>query len=194
MNPILLFIQSIEDESKQKLLEDVYHHYYSYMLAVAHAILRDGCDYQDAVQIAFYNIATTADHFSEIGSQQVDALINVYTRNAAINIYNQNKRFSDRYVALEEMGGITEHERGTDDLLDMMIEHEDYKALRRAVCKMEPMYRDVIQLKYYHYFTNREIAAALQLDTNTVNNRLFRAKKLLRKLLEDEGYVNNATQ
>lgn len=44
---------------------------------------------------------------------------------------------------------------------------------------MEPMYQEVLMLKYFHDFTDPETAAALDIPLGTVKSRLHKARQLL---------------
>ena len=48
-------------------------------------------------------------------------------------------------------------------------------------------YREPLVLQVLGGFSSDEIAAVLQLNVNTVNTRLFRARKLLRDSLMQQG-------
>ena len=89
---ILAYIQSIEDDNKRRIVEDIYDLYYKHMTACALDILRNYHDSQDAVQDAFYNITATYELFAYAAAPATAALVHIYVRNAAINIYNKNKR------------------------------------------------------------------------------------------------------
>ena len=91
---ILAYIQSIEDDNKRRIVEDIYDLYYKHMTACALDILRNYHDSQDAVQDAFYNITVTYELFADAAAPATAALVHIYVRNAAINIYNKNKRHS----------------------------------------------------------------------------------------------------
>ena len=55
--------------------------------------------------------------------------------------------------------------------------------LRRALAKLQADYRDPLLLQVIGGFSCREIGDILELNTNTVLTRLFRARKALRDLL-----------
>ena len=56
-------------------------------------------------------------------------------------------------------------------------------ALRRAMARLEPDYRDPLLLQVIGGFSCNEIGSMLGLNTNTVLTRLFRARKTLREQL-----------
>lgn len=56
-------------------------------------------------------------------------------------------------------------------------------AMRRALARLEPDYRDPLLLQVVGGFSCNEIGEMLGLNTNTVLTRLFRARKALRERL-----------
>ena len=64
--------------------------------------------------------------------------------------------------------------------------------MRRALRQLEPEYRDPLLLQVIGGFSCKEIGAMLDLNTNTVLTRLFRARKALRARLGEQA-VRGAT-
>lgn len=71
------------------------------------------------------------------------------------------------------------------------LEQTENEAFETDTSALEIMYslpakdRNILYLFYYEDYTIAEIAGILQLNKNTVNSRLQRARKKLRKILED---------
>lgn len=59
--------------------------------------------------------------------------------------------------------------------------------MRRALAGLDPVYRDPLLLQVIGGFSCREIGEMLNLNTNTVLTRLFRARKTLREQLAGPG-------
>ena len=169
-------------QEQREILEKIYELYYEQMLAKAYRILGNKQDAEDAVQEAFYHVCLNVEKFAALDSDAVAALIHTYTRNSAINHYHRKKR--QRALILE--GKDADHSAAPDEYdLALLVEWEETAdRVRRAVDMLEPMYKEVIVLKYYEHKTNSEIALLLGLSRNLVNGRMFRAKKLLRAMLE----------
>lgn len=186
---ILTYIQSIEDEDKRRIVEDIYDRYYKNMTACAMKILNNYHDSQDAVQEAFYNITATYEHFENSPSNETAALVYIYAKNAAINIYNKNRRRSKTVTFYDDMedslDGIADED---SDVQRIVIDRETTEMLSKAIDKLEDMYRDPIIMKYYYHMKNIDIARVLKIDSNKVNGRMFRAKQKLREILGAEVY------
>lgn len=57
-----------------------------------------------------------------------------------------------------------------------------------AVMKLERNDREIILLYYYQELSVREIASVIKISENAVNQRLYRARKRLKKLLTEVDY------
>lgn len=58
-------------------------------------------------------------------------------------------------------------------------------SVRDAVMSLDPKYRVVVYLYYYEQYTTREIAQILRISQSSVSTRLFRAREILKKRLEE---------
>lgn len=186
---ILTYIQSIEDDNKRRIVQDIYDLYYKHMTACALDILRNYHDSQDAVQDAFYNITATYELFADGAAPATAALVHIYVRNAAINIYNKNKRHSKVVMLCDNIEEVAKDIVDEDaDVQRIVIDNETTEIVSEAVDKLDDMYRDLIIMKYFYHMRNVDIAQVLNIDSNKVNGRIFRAKQKLKEILGTEAY------
>ncbi len=59
--------------------------------------------------------------------------------------------------------------------------------LEQALAELPPMYREILVLYHFEHRKYTEIAEILDLPLGTVMNRIFRARKKLRTLYEENG-------
>jgi len=62
---------------------------------------------------------------------------------------------------------------------EIMINDQKVKRLREVIEQLKPIYRDLIELRYFREFSYEEIAAEMNIPVGTVKARLNRAKGLL---------------
>ena len=74
------------------------------------------------------------------------------------------------------------------DVQRIVIDNETTEIVSEAVDKLDDMYRDPIIMKYYYHMRNVDIAQVLNIDSNKVNGRIFRAKQKLKEILGTEAY------
>ncbi len=186
---ILTYIQSIKDDAKRETVEKIYDLYYKHMMACAFDILKNHHDSQDAVQDAFYNITATYEHFEDATAPATAALVHIYVRNAAINIFNTNKRHTKIVMPCDDADEIMNDIVDEDsDVLRIMIDNETTEIVSEAIDKLNDNYRDTIIMKYYYHMRNVDIAQVLNIDSNKVNGYIFRAKQKLKDILGTEAY------
>lgn len=62
-------------------------------------------------------------------------------------------------------------------------------AVRSALRKLPHSARELIILRYYDNLSYEQISSVLGLSLATINGRLHRAKKLLAKVIKEEGVL-----
>jgi RNA polymerase sigma-70 factor (ECF subfamily) len=62
---------------------------------------------------------------------------------------------------------------------EIMINDQKIKKLREVIQQIKPLYRDLIELRYFREFSYEEIATEMNIPVGTVKARLNRAKGLL---------------
>jgi RNA polymerase sigma factor (sigma-70 family) len=67
----------------------------------------------------------------------------------------------------------------TPDPEEILINEQKVLRLREIVEQLKPLYRELIELRYFREFSYEEIAAELSIPIGTVKARLNRAKHLL---------------
>ena len=68
------------------------------------------------------------------------------------------------------------------------IRNEQRMAVRKAMIRLKPNYRQVLYLTYFEDFSNAETAKIMYKTKRQVENLLFNAKKALRSELERDGF------
>ncbi|MBQ8861825.1 MAG: sigma-70 family RNA polymerase sigma factor, partial [Clostridia bacterium] len=100
-------------------------------------------------------------------------------RNIALNKYNYNKAHSAQSISEEEESSLYTEETPEE----FFCNAESYEKLLSDIRALEPIYRDIILLKYLYGYSNYEIASMLGISEATVRVRLMRGKKLLKNKL-----------
>ena len=69
---------------------------------------------------------------------------------------------------------------------DQLIRSQNLDKLLQQIRSLKPIYRDVIQLRFFQELSHKEIATQLGLSLSNVKVRLLRAKKLLSEIINDK--------
>lgn len=176
---LLLYLNSIEDPHNISKFEQLYLLYREKMYWKAYNILQDNYLAEDAVHDAFLRIAKYMDSITEIDCNKTAALLVIIVKNISIDIYRKRKKCN--YVSLEEGDSqVFYTENPTDSL--------DEQQLIRYIKELPDNYRDILILKYYIGYKNKEIANYLNVKESSVRVRIMRGKKLLEKKLNGDDY------
>ena len=85
---------------------------------------------------------------------------------------------------MEELECFPEKNRD-EDLLEKILEEENRRILYQAIRRLEVKKREVIQMQYFGGMSQKEIAAVLHITPENVRVLAYRAKKELKKDLEE---------
>lgn len=77
-------------------------------------------------------------------------------------------------------------EKKTDeDLFEKILEEENRRMLYQAIRRLDIKKREIIQMQYFGGMTQKEIAAVLHITLENVRVLAYRARKELKKYLEE---------
>lgn len=184
---MLMLLTSMEKGENKNKLEALYIKYKKDMFYVAYNILKDEYLAQDAVQLAFINLINNLDKIDEIKCNKTKAFAVIIVRNISINLYRKKKKQKD--IALEFVEG-TLFENNVS--IDEKLIHEEMLNRVASMIKELPLaYSDVLSLKYFYDYSDKEIAKLLDITPENARIRLYRAKqKLMKLLLQEEELMN----
>ena len=147
------------------------------MYAVAKEILKNRQSAEDATQEAFIKIAKVIHSIDEVDSCKTKNFTVIITRNVCFDMLDKEKHHMDLIHMDIEASATTE-------CLD--LETLELQSVVDAIKALSPAYRDVIQLKYYHDLSEKEIAGILGITYAATRKRLERARSNLAKLLKEQ--------
>lgn len=90
---------------------------------------------------------------------------------------------------LRHMSDIDElPDSGYDPHMDEQLDKDILKAhVQGCVSKLEPKYREVVQLVYFEHMKYEEVSEVLHIPASTVGVWLLRSKKMLKEICESRG-------
>ncbi|WP_202080929.1 sigma-70 family RNA polymerase sigma factor [Caldalkalibacillus salinus] len=160
------------DRAAFRVLYDKYAHY---AIRVATAVTKDESLAADAVQETFIRVYQHLDQYDE------NKPFKPWFYRILLNECRRILERSGKLVPLDQ-------EWDNDQSLAKQDEYtfEQYGDLYQAITNLKGLYRIPLILKYLHDLSELDIAEALNIKHNTVKSRLFKARQLLRKALEQE--------
>lgn len=173
---ISIYLSMLETEEEKDYFEKIYVEYKHKMYGIAYDILNNVQDSEDAVHQAFLNMADNFQKILSIPCQELPSYIVIIIRNVSINIYNRNKHIAEIYVDLSEEQLSFEVD---------FFENIDYVSLLSVISTLSDNYKDILFMHYVEGFSCKEISNMLDVSVDNVWKRIERAKKALKKALED---------
>jgi len=166
-------------EAEMTAIAALVDQYSSTLYRVAHSILRNSTDAEDAVQEAFLRVMRHRDSLHEIRDQRVWLVRIVW------NIALDRKRRAKTRPETDdvtEMARILPAKGLTPEQVASGAEH--HARVLTCLEQLPAKEREVLTLTAFEELNSVEIAEVLGVTESTVRSRLFRARNLMGELLE----------
>lgn len=192
MLPIIL---AINNENDRRFVEDIYIKYRKKIYCVAFNILKKEDMAEECVHDVINIVINNLERFKLSDKNHFINLLVKCTRNAAINIYNREKKRRSFEVSMyinlnshdfDEEETEIEIADDAENFDDILITEENKKRLSELISELDVIYQDVLYLRYQMWMSNSEMAKLLGVSENVVKVRLHRAKAILLKTRRDE--------
>ncbi len=149
------------------------------MFYIANEILKDIYESQDVVQTSILKLANYVDKIEYVNCNKTKHLIVTIVRNTAIDNYRRKKNHP--VMDLDNNDNLLESNDASLD--ELVIRLSEAKELADKLAQLKIEYADILALKYYHEFNDKEIAEILGISHENVRIRLNRARAALKKLM-----------
>jgi len=127
---------------------------------------------------AFDKIETYNDEFT------FSTWLTSIAKNLHVDLIRKEKTRQHQSTDVDELGlDVIDKTLGPEDQL---IRSQNLDKLLQQVRSLKPIYRDVIQLRFFQELSHKEMATQLGLSLSNVKVRLLRAKKLLAEIINDK--------
>lgn len=168
-------------EQKEEL-EKLFRLYRDGMLRYAYSLVRDEEVAEDIIQEAFVKVAGCMERVKEMEDKHQKNFLFVVVKNCSIDYIRKMKREWTQISRLEDEEALSDGE----DILQVICEGEQKKFLHDEIGKLRKAYQEVLILKYIQELTDEEIAEKLDISTENVRIRTYRAKKVLAKAIRSK--------
>lgn len=172
----MLYLGLIDTEEDKRKFEHIYLSHRQTMFWIANRILKNYHSAEDAVHQAFLRIIDCLNKIDEKNYNKTRAFLIAITENIAIDIYRKQKR--EDVIFLDGM------EAYISD--SIFLEDEGVYNLFLAIESLPLNYSSVLRLKFSQGYNDSEIAEILGITEENVRQRISRAKKKLKQLLQKE--------
>ena len=182
---LLFYLGMVETDEEQSKLSKIYCEYNKIMMYTALGILKNETLAQDAVNDAFIRVITNLHKIKadEIYTPKTKSFLIKIVKNVSIDIINdEKKQHGVDFYDVEDDGVIAfqSNKNNVDDIMDV-------KAVCEAIKQLPETYKEILELKIYRDFTDKEIANFLNISHAAVRKRLQRAREYLLQILQKEN-------
>ena len=140
-------------------------------------MLRNEQDARDATQDTLLKVMRNLDRYNP--KYRFSTWVFGIARNTCIDEYRRRRRVGDApHTEVSDPG---------PSPLDQTSAVCRAERLHDALGELPPIYREILVLYHFEHLKYSEIAEMLGIPMGTVMNRIFRARKRLRKLYVEEG-------
>jgi RNA polymerase sigma-70 factor, ECF subfamily len=170
----------LEEKIKQQI-NNWYYEYSNDIFRYAYFLIGDRDQAKDILQDTFLR---AYHHFDSFEGENVRGWLFRIARNLSIDYFRKKKPIAyylDYFVSLKGT-------MKTPEEITMMNETE--RQLYTALTKIKRTYRDVIILRKIKEFSTTDTAKILGWTESKVKVNLLRGMKILKKVLEEEGYYD----
>lgn len=178
------FLSKNKNSSHKSEIEELYIKHKSRLFNIAMGYLHNRADAEDAVHNVFSQILEGKTKIFEIPLNKHAAYLNVLIRNISVRIFNNSLTELDVDPAeLEEYynkSGISD-DIGIDDAVISKISQRE---LVDFIHTLPQGMREAMVLKYLMGLSDREAAENLDITENALRQRLFAARKAIKKFLD----------
>jgi RNA polymerase sigma factor (sigma-70 family) len=163
------------DEHAFRLLIEKYR---DYLFKMVYSIIRNEKDAEDVTQEVFVRIYFSLPQYQ---SQGFKTWITRIAVNYAIDVKRKMQR--QREEVLESI------EAEANESVELpVIKKEERKRIRERLSEIPPNYRDVIYAYYIDEKSYQEIANEQNVEVKTIETKLYRARRWLRKHWKEEDF------
>lgn len=163
-------------------IEELYNKYEKLLYTIAYKILNDKYLAEDAIQETFTKVINNLHKIEDINCPKARNFLVIICRNVSINMYNKKEKIYEHDISLEAVDN--DYIEDNANVEKFLIDNESAKTIADAINDLQPIYRDVIVLKYIFECKNIEISEIFCISVDVVKKRLYRAKKLLTESLK----------
>lgn len=152
---------------------------------LAHWLMRDSADAEEAAQEAFLR---AYKFFGSFRGEEGKAWLLAIVRNTCytMNGRNQGKRLCDEFdeqIHLPDPDDAGSHGRTCRNPEDLAIEHANCELVNKAIGNLPVAFREVLIMRELEDLSYKEIAKIIDVPLGTVMSRLARGRSLLQQAL-----------
>lgn len=169
------------DKDNENKFPELYNCYFSRVYNYVRYRIADFHAAEDVTSQIFLKAFSRLKYYQEEKASFATWIFSI-ARNAITDYYRMAGR--SNFTSLEITGDLVNSEPGP---VEIILGNETQQQLLQALVLLSQRERDIIALKFWGGFSNREIAQLVDISESNTGVVLFRAMRRLRKILESQG-------
>ena len=165
-----------------RMFDELVRRYQDQVYGMAARFVGQTIDAEDIAQEVFLKAFRGLEAFQ--GHAKFSTWLYRITFNLCTDWLRRNRKPGRKLVSIDQGSEIP------DDAVDVgerLVAQEELAEAQKALHELPERYRTVLILLYYQKLSYEQIGSILDLPTKTVETRLYRARRMLRERLEEEG-------
>jgi RNA polymerase sigma-70 factor (ECF subfamily) len=151
---------------------------------VAYRVTGNQDDAEDAIQDAWMKAYMHLDTFD--GRAKFSTWLTRIAINSSLMILRRKRARSETSMEIKD-GDTGQHWEVADqtkNVEELYARHERVEHLKRAICRLHPTLRNVVEIRQSNDRSVKEVAALAGISVAATKSRLLRARKILREAFE----------
>jgi len=180
---MLAYLMLINGDEQKKKFSDIYVENRKLLYNICYCIIKDEMDAEGIVHDTFVKIADNFHKYDSWKNEDIKKLSITIVKNLSIDYLRKRNRLSDT-----DIENVVLYNEYIDFLPEDKIEFDSRKNMIITLLeKLPEIYKEILDLKYYHGLSTNEMAEILNIKPKTVEVRLRRARNKMKELIENEG-------
>lgn len=181
LNDETLLLQSLKYPKFFEILVDRYQQPF---FRASYRILKQREDAEDATQEAFIKMYRFGEKFQKQEGVEFKSWAYKILVNTSLNFYRKKYHTLEFLEAPEDMPEVKEEK---NSIIDGVIQKEKHAFIAGVFEKMPAQFQTILSQYYFDDKSYKSIAIAENIPLSTLKTRLFRAKRLFKKLTEEKN-------
>ncbi|MCM1107293.1 MAG: sigma-70 family RNA polymerase sigma factor [Blautia sp.] len=173
---MIAWMAALGSAEERVRFQEIYEQNYRKMYYIARRLAGD--EAEDVVQEAFLRLADRFDRYDTLSPRRLEALCVTITKHIAIDLLRRRK-----HLAQEPEQALLYTEDDAPLIEQVAEQNELSRYVAETLRRLPENLQNVLWLKYYLEYSNREIARTLGISEKNVEMRLYRGRKRLADLI-----------
>lgn len=178
-----LYLSMCASEEERSKIDYICRKYHSFMYHAAYKTVGNTDIAADVVHDTVIKLIKNSKRIVMDNEEALKTYIYTSVRNAAIDFMRKNG--GKVTVDLDDLDSYLGCDM-SDTALDVVISNYEYQRLVDCIRSLPDKYKDVFYLRYVCEMKEAEIAEELNITYDNVAARIYRGKKLLKNMMEEQ--------